>query len=192
VCACGQGCVGSCGSSAGPYTPVSEVNLQDTVVDRLIPTIDGVRNLKTKFGLRAYEVRIIRVKWTGGARSQGVEAVTSSLVILPTPKVVDISALDQTIQPIGLDEFGLARVTEISGRYTEDQLRGLGPNGEPIPPGENVFWEVQYPELRNRPQIRRRFTIETAPEYLPAKVQWVITLRRQREDRTRTGRIAPP
>lgn len=162
-------------------------DIRNTLARKLISVADRLRDLQTRFGLRPYIVRIIRTKWTGGIRGVGEEIITHQRDILPTPKVSDMASLAQIVQPIGLDEVGSLQLAEISGRYTEDELRGLDHEGVGPEPDEQVFYEIEYPNQNGGPSERRRFFARSAPMYNAGRVEWVVTLERAHEGRDRTG-----
>ena len=167
----------------------TKINLGNTLAQKLIPVADNIRNLFTRFGLRTYKVRIVRVRWSAGRRFKGVPSVVEELDIMPTPLVQDLTTLTEIASPIGLDEAGVIVVSEISGEYTDDQLRSLSKEGEPPGPDEEVFYEIEYPQP-NGPSTtneRRRFFLRGAPYYAAGRFQWSVRLEKTNEDRSRTG-----
>jgi len=174
------------------YTDLSGVDLRNTLARRLIRVADSVRDLYTRFGGRPYEVRIIRTRWSGGRRNIGEEILTSNTVILPTPLVSDLTSLTEIVQPVGLDEIGGIQVSQISGRYTEEQLLGRYPDGSPPEPDEQVFWEIEFPLTGacagdDAGSPKRRFIPRSAPYYSAFGFQWTVGLERSHEDRARNG-----
>ncbi len=161
--------------------------LPRTLARQLIPVADQLRDLYTVFGLRPYLVRLVKTKWSLGRRNQGVEQVVFSRDILPTPLVSDLSGVAQVSSPIGLDEIGDVVVSQISGRFTEDQLRGSDDLGNPPDKDEDLYYEIEFPTPGDGQGERRRFTINSAPMYFSDKFAWTLHLERQRMDRTRGG-----
>jgi hypothetical protein len=162
--------------------------MSQSLIASLAPCIDQLRDVATQLGARPYQVLLVWTRWAGGERGVGVEEIIRTEALLPTPKIADVAGLSRALQPIGIDEVGSVTVTEISTRYTEDFLLGLGVGGTPIPEDQNFFWEVHYP----RPDgggVRRRFTPKSAPSYSATRFQWSITLLRASEDRTRAGML---
>jgi hypothetical protein len=172
----------------GPFTVLDPTRMRESLVSKLVPTADKVRDLATKFGLRPYIVRIVRLRWSGGTRGRGIPSVLSETAILPTPRVFDIASQQEVTTPVGLDEFGTITVGEISGEYTEEDLFGQDSAGE-IPQDVSVFWEVEFPRPDGEPARKRRFTISGAPEWRPGNLEWRVTLVRAREERTRKGEV---
>lgn len=168
------------------FDPTS-AQLAKTLAQRFIPLADQLRDLLTKFGLRPYKVKIIRVKWSGGERGLGTFTVLSETAILPTPRVQDMQSLTEIVQAVGLDEVGMIRVDEISGRFTEDELMGRDTDGNSIPLDEEVFYEIEFPRLDGKPSNRRRFYPRSPPQYFAGRLQWSLNLEKANEDRLRNG-----
>jgi hypothetical protein len=173
----------------GPFTDPTGLDLKSTLQRKLIPTADKLRDILTKFGMRPYTVKIFRVKWSGGARGVGTPYIIqgSELHLLPTPKMTDLNAVQEIVQPVGLDEIGSIQVSQISGQFTEEQLRGLGPDGSEPPPDEEVFYEIEFLRSDGLPGQRRRFQLRGAPQYYAGRFQWIIQLEKAHEDRSRAG-----
>jgi hypothetical protein len=175
-----------CGCSAR-FTVLTGDDLKCSLAISLIPVADDLRDLLTQTGMRPYVVHFVRTRWSGGSRGDGVEQVVYDAPILPTPLVSDLSALNEIVNPVGLDEVGGIVLSEVSGAYTEEQLLGRGAGGEPIPPDEQFYYEIEFTRTDGRPAERRRFFIRSAPSYQPSKFQWTVSLERSHEDRTRLG-----
>lgn len=169
------------------FTEVSGPQIKKTLARRLVPLADSLRNMLTTFGLRTYKVSVMRVKWSGGRRGIGFPSVTKQTVILPTPRISDLNALTEIVQPIGLDEIGNILLEGISGRYTEEELRGLDFYGEEIPPDDEVYYEIEFPRIDNGPSLKRRFFTRSAPHFSPGKLAWNLRLEKSTEDRDRNG-----
>ena len=177
----------NCGCGDTGFTDLNGLDIQNTLARKLISTVDKLRNLRVKFGLRVYEVHLVRTRWTGGLRGSGEEYVVSDEAILPVPLIGEINGLTETLQSVGLDEIGTLILTEVSGRYTEDYLRGTGPDGSPLAADETVYYEIYFPPVPGGTAQRRRFQLRSAPGYVAGKFQWTLALERARQDRTRSG-----
>lgn len=158
-----------------------------TLTADMVEVADDLRDLYTEFGQRPYRVRIIRTKAADGLRGHGPEVVTFEFEILPTPKLMDLDGIQEILQPIGLDEVGGVTVREISGRLTDEILRGLDEDGTGPGVNENVFYEVEFPRLDGRPSTKRRFQLRGAPFYDAEAIQWRVKLERAHADRDRQG-----
>jgi hypothetical protein len=170
------------------FTALDAEELQCTLAQKLIPVADKIRDLHTQFGGRPYIVRIIRTRWTGSKRGVGSEHVMKETTITPTPLVVSLDGLQETLTPVGLNEYGSLQVTNISGRYTEEQLRGFDKSGNGLPSNEQLWWEIEFPRVRDgKPGVKRRFAVRSAPNYSPYSFQWSVSLDSVDERRNRQG-----
>lgn len=158
-----------------------------TVLDGLADVIDDARNVLTEIGARLYVVRVVRTRWSGGERYMGVEQVVAEETVLPTPAVTSMTALEREQTNAGTQETGTITVSEISPRYTENQLLGLDADGTPVPADESVYWEVQDVSPSNVDSPRRRFVLAAAPDYDELGFGWSVKLQRVQGDRTRMG-----
>lgn len=183
-----SGCGGGGGCNCGRgFFKVTSQSLQGTLARKLIPVADQLRNLYSVFGLRPYVVRIVQTQWSAGIRNQGTEQVISSMDLLPTPLLSDLTGVAEINTAIGLDEIGEVMVSQISGRYTEDQLRGFDASGHPIEKDESFYWECEFPTPGDGQGERRRFTIKAVPMFWSDKFQWTVRLEKARMDRSRDG-----
>jgi hypothetical protein len=114
---------------------------------------------------------------------------TARIEILPTPKVADMAATTVALQAMGLTEVGGLTVSQISLRYTEDDLTGKTPDlTDPEMPRTGLrnaefFWEV----VENRPTgptpVPRRYVPADVP--MRGNTGWTIALIKQAGDRAR-------
>lgn len=168
-----------------PTRPTVE-SVGRTLSARLSPVVDRVRDLHVRLGMRDYNVYLVTTRWTGGARDDGVEEVASSVPILPVPKVTSMSDLRREGSPIGGVEGGDVTVSEISLTFSENQLRGLGPNGEQTPRDSGFYYELEFPSALQQ-TVRRRFTLVSAPEVGPFGS--TVRLTRAYDDRQASGAV---
>lgn len=157
---------------------------------QLVSVADSARNIAAELGLRPYEVRLVRTRWTGGSRGEGVEEVVSAVPLTPIPKLQSLDTLQTVVNPGGLEELGAVRVSEISGKYSEEFLRGWDANDNAVAKDTQFYWEILFPQEGSVPDrgIHRRFTLGAAPFNDIENAQWVVVLLRQRGDRTVDGR----
>lgn len=176
-------------ASTRPYLPeldaLSGNALANTLVQKLTPVADKVRNLKTRLGGRPYEAFLIHTRWSGGVRHKGTEEILSVTQILPGVQVSALTAQSQTLQSAGLDEVGTIIVSEISPSYTEDELLGIGPQGQPIPADQQFYWEITYPRPYPDAAVRRRYTVDSSPDYRATQFDWKVVLVKAGEERDR-------
>jgi hypothetical protein len=177
------------GKSPDGFTRLTGVELDGTLGDSLICAVDCARDVLTELGLRPYEVHLIRTRWTGGTRGDGQQITVTDDIILPTPKIESLDDLGRELNAHGIDEAGSIRLSQVSGRYTEDFLLGRDPAGIGPAADEQFFYEVTY-LTRGKvtpAQRRRRFTPESVPGYDPQAAQWIVRLARVNDDRERDG-----
>lgn len=149
---------------------------------------DRARDMQSRAGLRPYTVTIVRARATGlRQRGDGPTEITGEWPILPTPKIGDLTGIGDVLNADQLRESGSILLSEISVRYPESVLMGMGEDGTPIPNGEAVFWEVQYLDGSGRCTLKRRFVANSAPFADMASAMWSITLLRAPWDRDRQG-----
>lgn len=174
----------------GDFKAMDGAALRASVVGSLGDVADNLRDVGVRLGIRPYRVRLVWTRWTGRRRGHGVEEVVRTEEVLPMPKVDGIESISADATQWGVEESGGVTVSQISPRYTEDQLRGRGPNGEPLTAAEQFYWEVEAPGVGGSPGERRRFTVATTPVYQPGRLHWVVGLVRAHEARERSGEPA--
>lgn len=172
---------------ARSFTTLEGDSISKTLVQRLTPTVDAARDIATRLGARPYRVTLVWVKWSGAKRSEGVPTV-EEMPLLPTPKVVDLNSLQVIQNPIGGDMVGMLRVSEISPRYTEDQLNGNGEGGTPKPPNWEFFWEIEF-RTAHGPGSRRRFIPKSTPQFHAERAEWTVDVLKTSADRPRSGSV---
>lgn len=160
-----------------------------TLVEQLGKTVDDLRQLYTDFGLRPYRVFSVVTRWSGGAPGRGDEALVSETELLPTP-VVKVDGLRGELTSGGLTERGTTRLSELSPRYTEDEIRQLF-HCEPLPDGLQGWIEIRI-DARDGSTERRRFVTRGVPERDAERFQWRSVLIRQDSARTRSGALGRP
>lgn len=185
ACGCARTCGAGCACECHGFTSPEKAARAAARLSRLW---DRARDMYSRAGLRPYCVSIVRTRATGmRARGDGPTDVIGEWAILPTPKIGDLTALTEMLDADQLREKGAVMLTEVSLSYSEDILLGRGESGNPIPPGETVFYEVRYLDFSGRVTARRRF-VPTSPPYADlANAQWTISLTRAPWDRGRDG-----
>ena len=154
-------------------------------IQRRSHMMDKARDLLARAGLRPYVVSIIRTRASGGRRrGDGVTDVVREWRILPTPKLADLTTLQEIVAPDQVREQGSVLLSGISLSYSEDVLLGRGSDGSPIPADEAVFYEVRFVAGNGQ---RRRFVPSSAPSANGTDASWSIMLTRVPVDRDRRG-----
>lgn len=169
------------------FTKATQQTVDESLATELIDVADDMRDLYTEFGVRRYVVRRLMIRWSGERRGEGSQFVELSEEILPTPKVLDLETLTEVVNPAGVDEIGTIVLTQISGRYTEEQLRGVTARGEDLDLNQDFFYEIEFILANGKDTFRRRFFPRGVPTYVPEQLQWQVRLERQRDDRLPNG-----
>ncbi len=175
MCACNGTNRPGCACDVSRYTRIDAAAMQSRLVPSLGCLADGVRDLYTALGARVYEVHLIHTRWSGGQRGLGSQNVVSDVVILPTPLVASFDSLAYELTSIGSTDSGNVRVTQISPRFTETDLRGWI-DGAPCDDATQFFYEINFPQPAGLDPIRRRFTLKGTPAFLPLEFQWSLSL----------------
>jgi hypothetical protein len=118
-----------------------------------------------------------------------VESLIREEEILPVPKIQEMASVQLQLLDIGMDEQGSLQVSQISPRYTENQLLGRNPDGSGIADNETFSWEVRLDkgdvsDLKKR----RRFMVKGVPSFKAESLQWSVNLIRAGSDRQHDGR----
>ncbi len=99
---------------------------EDVLLDGLLDTVDQLRDLGRTFGVRAFKLYRVARTWASGVIGEGgfVDVETE---ITPRPCVAPFTeSLAGKLEPCGLMEAGLVKVTEVSLTYTYGELAGTG------------------------------------------------------------------
>lgn len=157
---------------------------------RLAPRL---RQLSTRFGLRAKRVFLVWVRWDGGERGAGMPTVASRVELLPTPRVSDMTAVALQGYAGGTLPVGTLRVDLVSVQYTMDQLTGRAVPGlqvgQELPAEWDFFYEVVEDGRGDDPPARARYRLMAAPDRREGSMAWSLLLERASEDLARDGRI---
>jgi len=158
-----------------------------SLAEELGPTADELRQIATDFGLRPYRLFSVVVRWSGGAKGRGESRVISETEFLPTPKLSPRSIRGEA-RTGGIEEVGNISVTEISPRYTEEDIRVLFVV-QPPPDGDEAFLEVRLDSRTGDQNRRRRFVIQGVPSLDAENFQWTARLRAQGATRNPDGSV---
>jgi len=156
--------------------------------------VDPLRNLLTRFGLRHYEVRVIRIRWSGGERGTGEPYLDLNLLLEPTPKIggASLGALAESVEGVGVQEVGQITVERISTAYSEANLRGLLRGELRHPADAEAYWEITF--FGEGQPYRRRFNVATVPGR--HTFGWTVVLERadgaDRDPRTKDLALSKP
>ena len=172
-----------------PVTPDNDPGLRrnqrpsSSFVEDMAPVADDMRQMLVDFGLRFYEVFSVVVRWSAGERGRGVPKVVFERPFLPVPKVEGIDRVSRSLRSGGTVARGEIRLSQISPRYTQDDIISLFPRE--LRDDEEHFIEVRG-DGRDGATVRARYTVSGVPER--RALEWTVRLEKQDEDRTRGGR----
>jgi len=168
---------------------LEDTNYKNSMLGELMDCVDCIRQIPVDLGARPYRVFWIWTRWSGEERGEGVESVVREEEILPTPKVAELNGVQLQLLDIGLDEAGAVQISQISPRYTENQLLGRNQDGSGVAKNETFSWEVRLDkgdisDLKRR----RRFMLKGVPSYKADSLMWSVNLVRAGADREHDGR----
>ncbi len=143
------------------------------LVDELILTVDEIRaSIFPDLGVRGYSFTRVLRTWDGGEVGDGSATFASELAITPPPLVEWSERRDRLEN--GRTEQARLKVSEVSLRYTEDQLTG----GKPLAAGQECYYRLV--ETQNQAQATSYWILENTPEpdRMNLDIGWTMRLRR--------------
>jgi hypothetical protein len=149
----------------------------DQLVDGLVDDIDDLRELADEFGTRPFRLYTVTRSWDEGVIGEG-EMSDSLEELRPPPKVDPFLDLGYRLQPCGIDEAGVVRLTEVSLANTYQDLVGHAPDQDLEPGVERLFL---LRENYGQAQPDRLFVLDRSPGPDREKtIGWVLWLRKVR------------
>ena len=148
---------------------------------------DEMRQLQTDLGARPYRVFAVVVEHSGGEEGRGNPRVVSEVELLPTP-LVSQRGVRTALGPGGKSERGYATISEVSTRYTEEQIQRSF-HVKPLTEKHEAFYEVRLDGRDGKEATRRRYTLRDVPELDAENYQWVLRMSSQDERRTPSGKL---
>lgn len=174
--------------------PLSPDEARRTLLNRIGPKVDQVRQRAVQLGLRPYRVSLCWESYTGEERGEGYARELRRIEILPTPKVVSLDAVAMQQYSAGILPLGSIRLEKVSTTFTQDQLTGRKFSNvekeDDVPPNVAFFYELQEDGRGDSPAERMKFRLASVPWRRPGRIEWNILLERVSEDRSRSGRSA--
>lgn len=192
--------------------PLFPGQARNTLANRLSGKVDRLRQLNTRFGLRADRVFLVWTRYDGEERGEGAEKEVARFELLPTPRVSDQTSILFNPYSAGVLPSGSVRVDQISARMTTEVLMGHRVPDEARPPGAPIleptdfFWEIvrddrgelplggccgddsRMTPLRGQSVLpRARFRIAGMPELREGGFEYIVALERVSEDRQYNG-----
>lgn len=145
--------------------------LGDNLIDDLIETIDELRaELPPDLGQRQYRVYTVLRTWQGDEVGAGVFAEVET-ELTPPPIVESLRGQDR-LEPAGLDEADVIRLSEVSLSYTEAELAGAALE-------RNQQWLIRLRDRHGQETRARDFVLAGSPWPDRLKtIGWIVNLRR--------------
>lgn len=149
----------------------------EQLVDGLVPDIDDLRGLADEFGTRPFRLFQVARAWDSGQVGLG-QPVDTLTELTPPPNVQPFLELGYKLQPCGIDEAGVVKITEVSLSYSLADLLGRQPDAQ-LPDGtENLFL---LRENYGQGQPDRVFELNGSPASdRQRSIGWVLWLRKSR------------
>lgn len=155
-----------------------------TLGESIGPAIDQIRNIATALGLRPYRVFLVHWQWPS-SRGVGVPVEVSRRELLPTPVVSDMGGIPMNLSALGITELGGVVLTNVSQKYSEDDLIGRTPDMRGIVHTKTskgnmeFFYEIVEARRTNPPPTPRRFSVSGVPMLNRSGMRWKVMLARQ-------------
>ena len=101
------------------------------LAQRLAGRADKYRLMYQQFGLRPYNVFLVWTRWGGTERGEGNERETRRVLITPSPKVQDLTAIALQANSAGLLPVGSVRISQVTTTLNLENLLGHRLPGTP-------------------------------------------------------------
>lgn len=166
--------------------PLSPFQARATLANRLGRVADRLRQFSTSFGLRPYRVFLVWSRFTGEERGEGSEREIRRLEILPTPRIAELTSLQNAAYSAGVLTTGTLRVDLITRSLNQSHLDGteipgVGQVIKSYPEGVDFWWEIRSDGRGLDIPVPLRFRLSSAPMLLAGQVGWAVVLERQDE-----------
>jgi hypothetical protein len=176
--------------------PLNPYQAKATLANRLGRVADRLRQFSTSFGLRPYRIFLVWSKFSGDERGEGTEREIQRIEILPTPRVSELTAIQQLSYAPGVLGTGTLRVDLISVHFPEStlngtQIPGVGQDLGSYPNDVDFWWELRSDARGLDIPVPLRFRLGASPVLLPGQVGWAVVLEKQ-EEPTRAKDQLPP
>ncbi len=165
--------------------PLQPFEAKRTLANRLVPIADRLRQFCTTFGVRPYRCFLVWTHFDGEERGEGTETELARVELLPTPKIAELTALNQGAYSGGVLATGTIRLDKISAGYTAAQLTGLEVPGQgqkvEMPRDVDFWYEVREDGRGGDKPVPMRFRISGVPFRAAGKVSWSVLMETQNE-----------
>lgn len=174
--------------------PLQPFEAARTLAHRMRRQVNRLRQFSTKFGLRPYRVFLVWTTFDGEERGEGREREITRIEILPTPKVADLTSLQQGPYSAGVLTTGTVRLERISAGFTQAQLSGLEVPGAgqvtDMPKQVDFWYELREDGRGGDRPVALRFRLSSQPFRMAGSVSWCVSLERQ-DEATQPDQLPP-
>ena len=162
--------------------PLSPAEAKRTLVARMGPTADRVRQIATTLGARPYRVFLVWTRATGEERGEGTDLEIARTEILPTPVVESLDAITRGAFAGGAYPVGSIRLREVSTSFNASTLTGkMLPDGrrvDTIPQPWDFYYEVFEDGRHEIDPEPMKFRLLSPPVNDAENVQWIMAMER--------------
>lgn len=167
-----------------------------TLANRLGRVADRLRQFSTSFGLRPYRLFLVWSTFDGEERGEGNEREIQRIEILPTPRIAELTALQQSAYGAGVLGTGTLRVDLITRAFNEStlngtQIPGVGQDLGSYPNKVDFWWELRSDGRGLDIPVPIRFRLSSSPMLLAGAVGWAVILEKQEEPTSPVDRLPP-
>lgn len=155
-----------------------------SLTESMQPVVDMARQITVDLGLRPYTVHSVVLCWSGGEVGKGSPRCEKETAFVPTP-LVDLQPVQQVTTPAGTTDRGIVNISEISARFSEDDIQNLF-HVQPLGPDREGFIEIRH-DRRDGDTKRRRFRVMGVPWHDAENFMWRARMVAQDGGRTRAG-----
>jgi hypothetical protein len=143
------------------------------LIDPLVSVLDDIRTtVNTDLEVRQFRVWTVQRSYSSGTIGDG-DYTDVTTEITPRPIVESwMGSLGRSLEPCGIDEAGLVRLTEVSLSYTYAELTGGSL-------AAGIDWFIKLTDAHGQGQPDRWFTIAKPP--YPDRIKtigWIVELQR--------------
>lgn len=145
--------------------------LGSNLVDDLVTMADDLRgDLYADMGVAPWEVHVIKRRWSGVRRNEGVATIVSDTTLDPPPMVKEKDRLE--LIAAGREERGTVTLTGISLTYTEAEL-----TGGTLAANEEFYWK--FIDAHGQERATSYFVVKDPPATdRLGELGWTVTLLR--------------
>lgn len=160
-------------------TVAGSATMNNTIlVDRMAQKADSIRdNLHEKFGVRAFDVKLVTRTWDGGGIGLG-SSTDAAVTLDPKPMVESWNGQKWVPFQFGLVNEGKIRITEVSLTYTYEELTKETAVGSAscLAANQEFFWQIEGAHGQLFPAVAYMLDGRPYPDRIET-IGWVVILK---------------